>query len=271
MLSRITLVGERRRIDLVLPSQEPIGLLLPEVMRLLDDRGGERPQARHLVTADGSALEQDATLESAGVPDGAVLRLVRIEHAPSAPVVHDVSDEAADDLDVRAWRWGARARRIVSAGACVAWAVAASFIARDGYEARTVGSALAIAAAVAAVAGVLLGRSGRKGLATALIGASAAVGIVAAWSFGDANGWSAAVRWGAVAAVMIVALLLFGGSLRSDAVPWSAPVLWPGSGRAGRSRSPCSRAASRPSVPLVLRRCSAWFRWWPREYCHGLR
>ncbi|WP_327660172.1 MULTISPECIES: type VII secretion integral membrane protein EccD [unclassified Streptomyces] len=211
VLSRITLVGERRRIDLVLPSQEPVGLLLPEVMRLLDDRVGDRPQARHLVTADGSALEQDATLESAGVPDGAVLRLVRIEHSPSAPVVHDVSDEAADDLDVRAWRWGARARRIVSAGACVAWAVAASFIARDGYEARTVGSALGIAAAVAAVAGVLLGRSGRKGLATALIGASAAVGIVGAWSFADANAWSAAVRWGAVAAVVVVALLLFGG------------------------------------------------------------
>ncbi len=77
-LSRVTLVGERRRVDPVLPSREPVGLLLPEVLRLLDDRVGERPQARHLVAADGSALEPDDTLESAGVPDGAVLRLVRV-------------------------------------------------------------------------------------------------------------------------------------------------------------------------------------------------
>ncbi|WP_208618582.1 EsaB/YukD family protein, partial [Streptomyces europaeiscabiei] len=104
-LSRVTLVGERRRVDLVLPSREPVGLLLPEIMRLLDDRVGGRPELRHLVTADGSALSHDSTLESAGVPDGAVLRLVRAEDAPSAPVVHDVTDEAAEDLDARGWRW----------------------------------------------------------------------------------------------------------------------------------------------------------------------
>ncbi|MET7611857.1 EsaB/YukD family protein, partial [Streptomyces seoulensis] len=104
-LSRVTLVGERRRVDLVLPSREPVGRLLPEVMRLLDDRVGTRPQTRHLVAGDGSVLEPDATLESAAVADGAVLRLVRVEDAPSAPVVHDVTDEAADDLDARAWRW----------------------------------------------------------------------------------------------------------------------------------------------------------------------
>ena len=68
-LSRVTLIGERRRVDLVLPSEEPVGLLLPEVMRLLDDRASDRPELRHLVTADGSALAHDSTLESAGVPD----------------------------------------------------------------------------------------------------------------------------------------------------------------------------------------------------------
>ena len=61
-LSRVTLVGERRRIDLVLPSQEPVGVVLPEMMRLLDDRVGARPELRHLVTADGSALDPGASL-----------------------------------------------------------------------------------------------------------------------------------------------------------------------------------------------------------------
>ncbi|MFG3099443.1 type VII secretion integral membrane protein EccD [Streptomyces sp. NPDC048182] len=209
-LTRVTLVGERRRVDLVLPSRELVGLLLPEVMRLLGDRVGERPQSRHLVTADGSVLEPDATLESAGVPDGAVLRLVRVEDAPSAPVVHDVSDEAADDPNVRAWRWDARARRVVAAGACVGWALACSVLARAGFEAQGAGAALLVAGALAAVAGALLGRGGHKGLAAALIVSGAVVGVQGAWSLADAQEWSGAVRLAAVAGVLVVALSLLG-------------------------------------------------------------
>ncbi|CAM5275845.1 Type VII secretion integral membrane protein EccD OS=Streptomyces albaduncus OX=68172 GN=FHS32_000249 PE=3 SV=1 [Streptomyces griseoloalbus] len=85
ILSRVTLVGERRRVDLVLPAREPVGILLPEIMRLLDDRVNGRPASRHLVTVDGSALDHDSTLESAGVRDGAVLRLVRAEDAAARP------------------------------------------------------------------------------------------------------------------------------------------------------------------------------------------
>ncbi|WP_435847383.1 type VII secretion integral membrane protein EccD [Streptomyces eurythermus] len=209
-LSRVTLAGERRRVDLVLPSREPVGLLLPEVMRLLDDRVGERPQARHLVAADGSALEPDDTLESAGVPDGAVLRLVRVEDAPSAPVIHDVSDEAADDLDARLWRWDARARRIMAAGAGVAWASAAGFMARQGFAAGTAGAALLVTAALAAVAGVLLGRAGRKGFAAALVVVSAAVGVQGGWAVADAQAWPGAVRLAVVLAVAVADLALLG-------------------------------------------------------------
>lgn len=34
-LSRVTLVGRRRRVDLVLPSDEPVGRFLPDVLELL--------------------------------------------------------------------------------------------------------------------------------------------------------------------------------------------------------------------------------------------
>lgn len=197
-------------MDLVLPAREPVGLLLPEVMRLLDDRVAEHPQARHLVTADGSALEPDATLESAGVPDGAVLRLVRVEDAPSAPVVHDVSDEAAGDLDVRAWRWDARARRITAASAGVVWASAVGFMVRQGFEAETAGWSLLVTAAVAAVAGALLGRAGHKGLAAALVVVSAAVGVQGASALAVAQGWPGAERLAAVLTVLVMALLLLG-------------------------------------------------------------
>ncbi|MCZ9347079.1 EsaB/YukD family protein, partial [Streptomyces sp. TRM76130] len=159
-LSRITLVGERRRVDLVLPSRESIGVLLPEALRLLDDRVGERPEPRHLVLPDGTALALDSTLESAGVPDGAVLRLVRVADAPSAPVVHDVSDEAADDLDVRAGRWGPIARRVVAGCATVLFALVAGLLAgREFFAAGDAGAGAVTAAGLCAVAGVLCGRA----------------------------------------------------------------------------------------------------------------
>lgn len=84
-LSRVTLVGERRRADIVLPSDTPIGQLLPDILQLLDDRAASRPMTRQLITSDGSALPHDSTLSSAEIADGAVLRLVRAHSAPPPP------------------------------------------------------------------------------------------------------------------------------------------------------------------------------------------
>jgi type VII secretion integral membrane protein EccD len=209
-LSRVTLVGERRRVDLVLPSLEPVGVLLPEIMRLLDDRVGARPELRHLVTADGSALAPDASLESAAVPDGAVLRLVRVEDAPSTPVVHDVSDEVADDLDVRAWRWRPAVRRVVAGLATLCWAVIAGIVARREFDLSAVGAGLLVVASVGAFAGVLCGRARRQGLATTLIVTAGALGVLGAWTCADAYDWSGALRLAGLAVPLAVALLLAG-------------------------------------------------------------
>ncbi|MET9417748.1 type VII secretion integral membrane protein EccD [Streptomyces klenkii] len=209
-LSRVTLVGERRRVDLVLPAQEPVGLLIPEVLRLLDDQVAERPSARHLVTADGSALAHEATLESAGVADGAVLRLVRVEDAPSAPVVHDVTDEAADHLDVRAWRWRPAVRRVVAGAATVGWTLAAGALARAEFAAGTVGNALLAVAGVAALAGALFGRAGRRGPATTLAVTAGALGAQGSWTLAGAHGWPGALLLAALAGAAALMLLLLG-------------------------------------------------------------
>ncbi|MFM9592875.1 type VII secretion integral membrane protein EccD [Streptomyces scabiei] len=209
-LSRVTLIGERRRVDLVLPSREQVGLLLPEIMRLLDDRVGRQPELRHLVTADGSALAHDSTLESAGVPDGAVLRLVRAEDAPSAPVVHDVTDEAADDLDARGGRWRPATRRVTAGFATVGWAVAAGVFARSAYEPGVVAAALLGVALVAALAGALLGRAGKRGLATTLIATAGALGLLGAWTSAQAQDWSGTARLAALATAGVGTLVLLG-------------------------------------------------------------
>jgi type VII secretion integral membrane protein EccD len=206
-LSRVTLVGQRRRVDLVLPSQEPVGLLLPEVMRLLDDQVAGSPELRHLVTADGSALAHDSTLESAGVPDGAVLRLVRAEDAPSAPVVHDVTDEVSEDLDVRAWRWRPASRRIVAGLASVGWAAVGGLFARAEYAHTVVGGVLLAVAAVSALVGALLGRARQHGLATTLIATN---GVLGAWTLADAHAWSGTMRLTGAAVAVVVTLVLLG-------------------------------------------------------------
>ncbi|WP_200259342.1 EsaB/YukD family protein [Streptomyces sp. HSG2] len=232
-LSRVTLVGERRRVDLVLPSQEPVGLLLPAVMRLLDDRVSARPELRHLVAADGSALAHDSTLESAGVPDGAVLRLVRLEDAPSAPVVHDVTDEVADDLDLRAWRWRPAARRVVAGATTVGWALVTGVLVRGHFDSSHAGSVLLAIAVVSAFVAVLCGRARQHGLAATLIVAGGMLGGLGMWTSADAYVWPISVRLAGVAAVVVLVLLLLGwfsplgrGALIGAAAAGGCVALW---------------------------------------------
>ncbi|MGW7660942.1 type VII secretion integral membrane protein EccD [Streptomyces sp. NPDC054756] len=268
-LSRVTLVGERRRIDLVLPSREPIGVLLPDIMRLLDDRVGARPESRHLVTTDGSALEPGSSLASAGVPDGAVLRLVRVQDAPSAPVVHDVSDEVADDLDVRAWRWRPAVRRVVAGIATVFWAVAAGVLARGEFDLAAVGAGLLAVAGAGALAGVLCGRARLHGLATTLIATAGALAVLGVWTCADAYDWSGPQRLAGLAVSSATALVLAGwftplgrGALFGAAAVGGCLVLWEvaaglqgGAGdAAGQARAGALLAASSVVVLGVLPR-----------------
>ncbi|MER5435034.1 type VII secretion integral membrane protein EccD [Streptomyces sp. NPDC002588] len=209
-LSRVTLIGERRRADLVLPSDTPIGQLLPDILRLLDDRVATRPTTRQLVTSDGSVLPNDATLSSAEVADGAVLQLVRAHAAPPAPVVHDVTDQVADDLDLRAWRWRPAARRVSAGVATVVFAVAAAVLARREFALESVATALVAATVVFLLAGAVVAKigGGNLGLATALLSASGGLGLLAAWTAADAYDWPGEARLAGVVAASVLTLVL---------------------------------------------------------------
>ncbi|MET9117500.1 type VII secretion integral membrane protein EccD [Streptomyces longwoodensis] len=208
-LSRVTLIGERRRADLVLPSDTPIGQLLPDILRLLDDRVATRPTTRQLVTSDGSVLPNDATLSSAEVADGAVLQLVRAHAAPPAPVVHDVTDQVADDLDLRAWRWRPAARRVSAGVATVVFAVAAAVLARHEFALESVTTALLAATVVFLLAGAVVAKvgEGNLGLATALLFAAGGLGLLAAWTAADAYDWSGEARLAGVVGALVLTLV----------------------------------------------------------------
>ncbi|NEC66082.1 type VII secretion integral membrane protein EccD [Streptomyces sp. SID9727] len=211
-MSRVTLVGERRRADLVLPSDTPVGQLLPDILQLLDDRAASRPLTRQLLTADGSALPHDATLASAGIGDGAVLRLVRVHAAPPAPVVHDVTDQVADSLDLQTWRWRPAARRAGAGAATVVFAVIAALLARREFPLGALAGALAGVTVLLMAAGALIARLGRgnRSLTTALLLVSAGLGVLTAWTAADAHDWSGALRLAAVAGAVALSLVLLG-------------------------------------------------------------
>ncbi|MFD7426192.1 type VII secretion integral membrane protein EccD [Streptomyces sp. NPDC059818] len=234
-MSRVTLVGERRRADIVLPSDAPVGQLLPDILQLLDDRAASRPLTRQLLTADGSALPHDSTLASAGIGDGAVLRLVRTHAAPPAPVVHDVTDQVADNLDMQAWRWRPAARRAAAGATTVAFAVITALLARSEFPLTALAGALAAVTVILLVAGALVARLGRgnRGLATALLLASSALGILTAWAAADAYNWSGALRLAAVAGAVTLSLALLGffsplgrGGLIGAMATASLTVVW---------------------------------------------
>ncbi|SDK63685.1 type VII secretion integral membrane protein EccD [Streptomyces indicus] len=231
----MTLVGERRRADIVLPSDTPIGQLLPDILQLLDDRAAARPMTRQLITSDGSVLPHESTLSSAEVADGAVLRLVRAHAAPPAPVVHDVTDEVADDLDLRAWRWRPAARRASAGVATVVFTVITALLARAEFDLASVATALLVATLVLAAAGALVAKigSGNRGLATALLLTSGVLGLLAAWTAADAHAWSGEVRTAAVGGALVLTQLLLGffsplgrGGLIGAAATGAFTLIW---------------------------------------------
>ncbi len=205
-LGRVTLVGERRRVELVLPAQEPLGVLLPDILRLFGARPGEGPPPRRLVTADGSVLSPDDSLASAQVPDGSVLRLVREHEASAAPVAHDPMDEAVDDLDLRTRRWDGRSRTWTAGAASVLLALVAGAAAASWYGAGPAALWLGVAGVLAAAVGAAGARLGRRPLGTTLLVAGGALGAFASWQAASTD----TVRLAAVGLTVAAALALLG-------------------------------------------------------------
>ncbi len=171
--SRITLAGTRRRVDLALDSTVEVGMLLPDVLQVLDEPPGTEPAGYVLTLPDGRALDPGETLTQAAVPDGTTLLLSRRANAVPAAVVHDVADVVVDDLEHRPGRWSSGARRWTATALLAATAVAGALLIEDDAGLRPA----AIAAGVLALLG-LVGRRTRlrsAGLARVLAGTAAAL------------------------------------------------------------------------------------------------
>jgi type VII secretion integral membrane protein EccD len=112
--TRLSVHGSMRRAEVVVPTDEPVGTVLPRLIELLDEPSGTVARPLTLVGADGEPLDIAQSPQQQGLLDGTALRLVRLDAAPPPPLVIDVTDAAADALSARRDRWGERPRLAVA-------------------------------------------------------------------------------------------------------------------------------------------------------------
>ncbi|MEU6033924.1 type VII secretion integral membrane protein EccD [Actinomadura sp. NPDC047616] len=212
MWSRVTLVAEQRRVDAVLPATEPIGALMPDVLRLLDDHVQRPARLRHLITSTGEVLDGQATLAERGVLDGSVLRLVRADEPLPAPVVHDVPEAVDDAVSDHLWRWSPRAAQWTASATTAVLAAAAGLVlsANPGGDAGF--ATAATMAVVLVLTGLAVGALGRTPLGTAVTLGGGALAGVAVWSAAGLYGWEPWIRWGALALLLGLLLAALGAT-----------------------------------------------------------
>ncbi len=209
-LTRVTLVGAHRRADLVLPSDEPVGLLLPEIVTMVGSGPTVAPRAHQLSLLDGRVLEPAASLRGTGVTDGTLIRVDPVTEAPPAPIVHDVSDEIADDLAHRRGRWSAVARRWTATGAVVAAALLAALLAAPHLSPAVLTAAGAVLLIVGTVVSVL--GTPPPGVAVLLGGAAVVSSAVPWWT---PDWWARGALWALGAGVTVLAAGLATGHHRA--------------------------------------------------------
>lgn len=213
--TRLTIRGTVNAADLVLPSDEPLAAMLPDVLSLLDEPAAS-PRPLTLVTVLGEQLNTGLSLDEQDVHQGTIVRLVRLDEAPPPPEVSDITQLAGESVGERADRW----RR---EWAVLAVALATLVIGRlAGQELLAlsrqpwwlIGAALALGA-VAAV----LARRGGHGAGWALTALAAGLLAAPVGSFVAGQPAGAAVgAWLGASAALVAAVALLGRGDRGVAL-----------------------------------------------------
>jgi WXG100 protein secretion system (Wss), protein YukD len=118
--TRLTVVGTTHRCELVVPSEEVLGAVLPRMLELVHEPAGPVTRPLRMVLPTGDQLDVARTPADQRLRDGAVVRLVRADEAPPPPQVVDVTDVLGDDFADRPDLWSARARTVTGSVALAA-------------------------------------------------------------------------------------------------------------------------------------------------------
>lgn len=197
---RLSVLGDSSQMDVSLPLDAPIAILVPELVKLIrsrEDSPSETPddisakEARHhlwvLSRADGGPpLDPDETLRTAEVVDGDLLRLTA-QRALTAPTLSDDVVDAAARLnkaahagwDAAAARWMAFVGLFLGAAIWVYFLVDNAFRTQRG---ATIGLATVVAAAMVGVAALFNRSYGDRDIGAALGWAAIPITAAVAWA-----------------------------------------------------------------------------------------
>lgn len=222
---RVTVASGTRRVDLVLPGRLPVAELLPELARhlgLLD--AGSVHGGYRLLTCDGRELGGDTGLLRQGVADGGLLVLdPGID--PTPPRVYDDVVEAVADVvgrELAPWdppsgrrvvraaaglsmglgaaallsqlsQRGSAPAGVAATGLAVTLVGAGVVLSRARHEPATAVAVIWLAAAYAAVAGLLLAGRAASGVSVAAAGGGVLLtGVAGLVGLGAGRAWLAA-------------------------------------------------------------------------------
>ncbi|RIX28468.1 EsaB/YukD family protein [Amnibacterium setariae] len=208
--TRITVVGSQRRAVVVVPNDETVGTLVPQLMDLLGEPAARVARPLTLTRLTGEQLDPDRSPAELAVADGELLRLVRLDEAPPPPEVSDVTDAVSDSLADRHDRWDAPTRVVAGAVGIGLAAAGAGLSALAAPAPAPLLPAAAWALALLAALALGLGRLRRaQGVALAVaLGLVPAVALPAAALLSGRGPVATAIAVGVLLALLWTTLLL---------------------------------------------------------------
>ena len=130
--TRLTVISAQARAEVVMPSDEPVGAQLPELLNLLGTAQGTQLAPIQIVRSGGDILDLEQSLVQQEVLDGEIVRIMTDDEVPPPAEVSDISGLLTDMTDAHPGRWNDLSR-LLGAGVLLAVsAVAAAWAAPRG-------------------------------------------------------------------------------------------------------------------------------------------
>lgn len=118
---RATVMSSRRALDVVLPTDQVVADLMPELLKVmgLDTASSTEASSCVLHTPTGYVIDPERPLSWATLVDGVVLRLVAEQEAPAEPIVSDLLDLLESEAPHGRWTAEASQWTLACAGMSV--------------------------------------------------------------------------------------------------------------------------------------------------------
>lgn len=180
-LTRVSIFGSLHHVDVVVPSDEPVSGLLPQLLNLTQEPSTFHNPPKVLTTDLGQPLPTDRSLAQSGVLDGAILRLRPFNDTPPDAVVFDVSAVASTQTDNSAWRWTAHWRSVTLPAIMAILLAGAAIVGLGSLGGGLAQIMLLVASSILLILGVLMATAfSNRRIGLGIIGAGTAS---AAWTF----------------------------------------------------------------------------------------